>query len=225
MQPTRIPPITHGCQPFAGRIVVYVNEPGQDGSRVSDYAGPFDHLRIGAFVNSGSHVQVLFRDSHIGSGSPHRVIVAVRLLAVRMLDRPVGDRQQPAQRPGRFQPFFESVLAGEHLTFGCCGMLHGTRIEAAAVLPAARPFVGLRRAARVDRIAEPARVLFDAADPVDRQGLPQNLWAEWRTRRSSSDPQCARVLAAVKARRSAPPPLRGADGLDAGSAHARPALV
>ena len=32
----------------------------------------------------------------------------------------------------------------------------------------------------------------------------------------------ARALAAVKARCSAPPPLRGADGLDAGSAHARP---
>ena len=31
-----------------------------------------------------------------------------------------------------------------------------------------------------------------------------------------------RALAAVKARCSAPPPLRGADGLDAGSAHARP---
>ena len=30
------------------------------------------------------------------------------------------------------------------------------------------------------------------------------------------------ALAAVKARCSAPPPLRGADGLDAGSAHARP---
>ena len=31
-----------------------------------------------------------------------------------------------------------------------------------------------------------------------------------------------RVLAAVKARCSAPPPLRGADSLDAGSANARP---
>ena len=30
------------------------------------------------------------------------------------------------------------------------------------------------------------------------------------------------MLAAVKARRSAPPPLRGADGLDAGCAHERP---
>ena len=38
-------------------------------------------------------------------------------------------------------------------------------------------------------------------------------------------PQRARVLATVKARRSAPPPLRGADGLDGGCAHARPALV
>ena len=37
----------------------------------------------------------------------------------------------------------------------------------------------------------------------------------------SSDPQRPRVLTGVKARRSAPPPLRGADGLDAGSAHAR----
>ena len=54
------------------------------------------------------------------------------------------------------------------------------------------------------------------------EGLPQNRWAEWRTRRSSSDSQRARVLTAVKARRSAPPPLRGAHGLDAGSAHGRP---
>ena len=57
---------------------------------------------------------------------------------------------------------------------------------------------------------------------LQRWGLPQNRWAEWRTRRSSSDSQRARVLTAVKARRSAPPPLRGAHGLDAGSAHARP---
>ena len=51
-------------------------------------------------------------------------------------------------------------------------------------------------------------------------GLPQNLWAEWRIGSPSSDPQRARVLAAVKARRSAPA-ARG-DGLDAGSAHAGP---
>ena len=40
-----------------------------------------------------------------------------------------------------------------------------------------------------------------------------------RRRRSR---QRALVLTAVKARRCAPPPLRGADGLDGGSAHARP---
>ena len=39
---------------------------------------------------------------------------------------------------------------------------------------------------------------------------------------ASSTQQRARVLTDVKARRFAPPPLRGADGLDAGSAHARP---
>ena len=39
---------------------------------------------------------------------------------------------------------------------------------------------------------------------------------------ASSSQQRARVLTDVKARRFAPPPLRGADGLDAGSAHARP---
>ena len=52
------------------------------------------------------------------------------------------------------------------------------------------------------------------------EGLPQNLWAEWRIGSPSSDPQRARVLAAVKARGSAPA-ARG-DGLDAGSAHAGP---
>ena len=49
---------------------------------------------------------------------------------------------------------------------------------------------------------------------VDRKML-------WSTAASSSQ-QRARVLTDVKARRFAPPPLRGADGLDAGSAHARP---
>ena len=39
---------------------------------------------------------------------------------------------------------------------------------------------------------------------------------------ASSSQQRARVLTDVKARRFAPHPLRGADGLDAGSAHARP---
>ena len=47
---------------------------------------------------------------------------------------------------------------------------------------------------------------------------PQDVVVGWR-RRSR---QRARVLTAVKARRCAPPPLRGADGLDCGSAHARP---
>ena len=45
---------------------------------------------------------------------------------------------------------------------------------------------------------------------------PQDVVVGWR-RRSR---QRARVLTAVKARRYAPPPLRGADGLDGGSAHA-----
>ena len=39
---------------------------------------------------------------------------------------------------------------------------------------------------------------------------------------ASSSQQRARVLTDVKARRFAPPPLRAADGLDVGSAHARP---
>ena len=60
----------------------------------------------------------------------------------------------------------------------------------------------------------------DGSVAFRKKGLPQNRWAEWRTRRSSSDSPRARVLTAVKARRSAPPPLRGAHGLDAGSAHA-----
>ena len=38
---------------------------------------------------------------------------------------------------------------------------------------------------------------------------------------ASSSQQRARVLTDVKARRFAPPPLRGADGLDVGSTHAR----
>ena len=42
---------------------------------------------------------------------------------------------------------------------------------------------------------------------------------------ASSSQQRARVLTDVKPRRFAPPPLRGADGLDVGSAHARPAWL
>ena len=42
---------------------------------------------------------------------------------------------------------------------------------------------------------------------------------------ASSSQQRARVLTDVKARRFAPPPLRGADGLDVGSAHACPAWL
>ena len=47
---------------------------------------------------------------------------------------------------------------------------------------------------------------------------PQNVVVGWRRRSRRR----ARVLTAVKARRCAPPPLRGADGLDGGSTHARP---
>ena len=74
------------------------------------------------------------------------------------------------------------------------------------------------------RAAIAPAVFVDVFGPLEERlaGLPQNLWAELRTGRSSSDPQRARVLTAVKARRSAPPPLRGAHGLDAGSAHAHP---
>ena len=60
-----------------------------------------------------------------------------------------------------------------------------------------------------------------------RKGLPQNLWAECRTGSPSSDPQRARVLAAVQARRSAPPRPRCA-GLTAWTPAPRtrvPALV
>ena len=66
-----------------------------------------------------------------------------------------------------------------------------------------------------DRRAETLDGFFDWLGPARSaalyfMGLPQNRWAEWRTRRSSSDSQRARVLTAVKARRSAPPPPRSA---------------
>ena len=57
-------------------------------------------------------------------------------------------------------------------------------------------------------------ILTETGLGVDRKML-------WSLAASSSQ-QRARVLTDVKARRFAPPPLRGADGLDAGSAHARP---
>ena len=72
----------------------------------------------------------------------------------------------------------------------------------------------------------------DAAAPTRHRGvrdreevtnseLPSTVRCCGR-RRASSDPQRARVLAGVQARRSAPRPFRGAHRLDAGSAHARP---
>ena len=78
-------------------------------------------------------------------------------------------------------------------------------------------------------------VLLDAVkETFDAQ--PETVLASSRIRRilkfrrpqdvvvppASSDEQRARVLTGVKALRFAPPPLRGASGPDAGSAHARP---
>ena len=66
-----------------------------------------------------------------------------------------------------------------------------------------------------------ARPLFATARNRTNSELvstPKMLWLAG----ASSDPQLRRVLAVVKARRSAPPPLRGALGLDDGSAHACP---
>ena len=56
---------------------------------------------------------------------------------------------------------------------------------------------------------------------TDRNWTRVDRKMSWSPAASSSQ-QRARVLTDVKARRFAPPPLRGADGLDAGSAHARP---
>ena len=56
---------------------------------------------------------------------------------------------------------------------------------------------------------------------TDRNWTRVDRKMSWSPAASSSQ-QRARVLTGVKARRFAPPPLRGADGLDAGSAHARP---
>ena len=59
-----------------------------------------------------------------------------------------------------------------------------------------------------------ARATAEFWTRVDRK----RLWSP----AASSTEQRARVLTGVKAPRYARPPLRGADGLDAGSAHARP---
>ena len=66
----------------------------------------------------------------------------------------------------------------------------------------------------LEAICSRARATAEFWTRVDRK----MLWSP----AASSDRQRARVLACVKARRSAPPPLRGAQGLDPGSAHARP---
>ena len=65
-----------------------------------------------------------------------------------------------------------------------------------------------------ERDCSRARATAEFWTRVDRK----MLWSP----AASSDRQRARVLASVKARRSAPPPLRRAQGLDPGSAHARP---
>ena len=65
------------------------------------------------------------------------------------------------------------------------------------------------------------RVVLPSGRGTDRNWTLADRKMSWSPAASSSQ-QRARVLTDVKARRFAPPPLRGADGLDAGSAHARP---
>ena len=73
---------------------------------------------------------------------------------------------------------------------------------------------------------DPGRKTVTVTDCCRARGTDRN-WTRvdrkmsWSPAASSSQ-QRARVLTDVKARRFAPSPLRGADGLDASSAHARP---
>ena len=97
------------------------------------------------------------------------------------------------------------------------------------------PAAGLDWGAR-KRIADARRTALRAGHAVTPPRMVATLLASSRIRRilefrrpqdvvvapASSDEQRARVLTGVKALRFAPPPLRGASGPDAGSAHARP---
>ena len=87
---------------------------------------------------------------------------------------------------------------------------------AAPDVPAARREGGLcgRQPTRVSAGCCRARGTERICPQVDRKRLGPPV--------ASSGHQRARVLAVVKAPRCARPPLRGADGLDDGSAHARP---
>ena len=94
-------------------------------------------------------------------------------------------------------------VGGHPLRVGFRPLPHTTRTRATSLL-VGEEFVGLFATAR--------------NRPIPNSCRPQDVVVAG----ASSDPQLRRVLAVVKARRSAPPPLRGALGLDDGSAHACP---
>ena len=105
-------------------------------------------------------------------------------------------------------------------------------VSALSMRPRARPsdsrqHAAARRSLRHDfdharaRQASEGRGYCCRARGTDRNWTRVDRKMSWSPAASSSQ-QRARVLTDVKARRFAPPPLRGGDGLDAGSAHARP---
>ena len=104
-----------------------------------------------------------------------------------------------------------------------CGPPHGPHIMA----PDQEQDSARSRSAPSDQRILSCRIDSAAGARVRVWGLPQNLWVERRAgspRQTHSVPVCSppsRRVAPLRPR-SARPPLRGADGLDAGCAHERP---
>ena len=133
-----------------------------------------------------------------------------------------------ARADGRYPKLLESLAKTEVLVMDDWGLAPfnaENRTEALGREPVAPADEGSPRGRRLVRLSPPARDRTEnrccRARGTDRNWTRVDRKMLWSPAASSSQ-QRARVLTDVKARRFAPPPLRGADGLDAGSAHARP---
>ncbi len=155
------------------------------------------------------------------------VSVPISLLAVRLLVR-WGPQELPRLQEISVDSSVLafgvaiSVLAG--LLLGLLPAWRTTLVAASAGLTAGARGATDGRPERRANVQKGARLTGTRPDGCWRargsegDATPADHKMLWSLAASSSQ-QPARVLTGVKARRCAPPPLRGADGLDAGSAH------
>ena len=135
----------------------------------------------------------------------------------RRLQRSAGSRPASAgSAAASDQRVSRSCRAGGNVPGAACDRSVSSRVR----LPGFSGRRGRRMQPSRPRTVEAGAQVFATARnrPIPNSCRPQDVVVAG----ASSDPQLRRVLAVVKARRSAPPPLRGALGLNDGSAHACP---